>query len=437
MAKSGFAQIAAQPDIPGAAAYLERARQRCLPDLPGGADHIGKVAVIGAGTMGRDIALALLLSGRQVILSDPSPSVLDQAQARIANAVVKKVDDPDAMLDQLSLVPDLDLPPDLDMVIEAVPERLDLKIAVLSELSGKLGPQAILATNTSTLDLDAIAAGVPGSDRVIGTHFFMPAHVTRLLELVGAKTTRADVIQTAKALAADLGKIPVLAGNCDGFIGNRLFDRLHQEAMYMLEEGAEPAQIDDALEGWGFMLGPLRVLDMIGNDIPWGVRKQRAARDPSLEQPLVGDRLCEAGWMGQKSGQGWYVYPDGARRGVPSQVSQSIAQQAAADLGAAPQSFAPEQIIERCLMVLILEAARIRAEAMAETAADIDLVYVTGYGFPAKMAGPLRLGSEIGAAAIRAFAASMHQNCRHGARWQVPAELEAILDQVRETENAV
>lgn len=423
-------------EVPGAAAYLSRARATCVPAQTDAAAAVRTVAVVGAGTMGRDIALALLLSGRDVVLSDPDPEALEAARDRIAAAAAKR-GTAEEVLDHLQTVTGFDRIGGVQMVIEAVPERLDLKTLVLTAIAAVVSPETILATNTSTLDLDALANGVPGAERVIGTHFFMPAHVTQLLELVPAQVTAPRVIETARALAADLGKIPVIAGNCDGFIGNRLFDRLHQEAMYLVEEGAEPAQIDDALEGWGMKIGPLRALDMIGNDIPWGVRRQRAERDPLLEQPLVGDRLCEAGLMGQKTGRGWYDYAAGGRRGLPYDEGHEVALRAAADLGLVRREITTEETLDRCLAVLVLEAARIRAEGMASRAADIDLVFVTGYGFPPHMGGPLRLGAAVGAAQVRALADRLAQASRHKDRWEVPEALDEILDQVRDTEHAV
>jgi 3-hydroxyacyl-CoA dehydrogenase len=267
---------------------------------------------------------------------------------------------------------------------------------MLTDLSDFVADDCILASNTSTLDLDKIAEVVPRAERVIGPHFFIPAHVTKLLEIVPAKQTSTGIIEIMKAMALALNKIFVIAGNCDGFIGNRLFDRFHQEAMYLLEEGATPEQVDQALESWGMVIGPFRSLDMVGNDIPWSVRVTRKENNPELLQPSVGDKLCELGRYGQKTGSGWYRYEENNRQAIPDNKLVSFLQSHSKELGIERREITSEEIIERCLLSIVNEACAIFREGFSESIEDIDLVYVNGYGFPAKACGPMYLAEFIG-----------------------------------------
>ena len=274
-----------------------------------GFEDIRKVAVIGAGAMGRCIAIALARLGKQVTLVDADAVSLDLAQRFIdqylaSQQIRGQLDENAAAQLQSCFEFSVELASitGSGLVVEAVPEILELKQQVMQAIEALVADDCVLATNTSTLDMDAIAAAVNHPERVIGTHFFIPAHITRLLEIVPAQTTSAAVTGLIKAMALALGKVFVVAGNCDGFIGNRLFDRFHQEAMYLLEEGATPAQVDRVLEDWGMAIGPLRALDMVGNDIPWMVRCQRQQRTPDILQPRIGDALCEQGRYGQWAG---------------------------------------------------------------------------------------------------------------------------------------
>lgn len=408
-----------------ATAWLSAARARlAVTEVEqAAADGLRTVAVIGAGTMGRDIAAALAISGRDVTLIDPMEEARQAAAARVG-AIFDKA----GLAAGLVITDALSAVASADLVIEAVPERPDLKARVLADIARRTRPGTIIATNTSTLDLDALAGAVPDPSRVIGTHFFMPAHITRLIELVPAAETSAETRAAARGLAHALGKIPVIAGNCDGFIGNRLFDRLHQEAMYLVEEGAWPEDIDVVLEHWGMKIGPFRTLDMIGNDIPCGVRRQRAARDPGILQPLVGDRLVEAGLLGQKSGKGWYIYDTDPRRGRPYEASRAVILRSAAELGIARRSVEPDEILTRCLTALMCEAVAILGEGMAEAMSDVDVVYVTGYGFPETRGGPAFLARQTGVGALRQMAARCaDQSLRHQARWACHAATERVL----------
>lgn len=364
---------------------------------------IEQVAVIGSGAMGRCIAIAFARLGKQVTVIDASEDALQAALTFITGYVAGqqkkgKLSDEAALEFQarFEFAAELDAIAGCGLVVEAVPEILSLKQQVMQQLAERVSADCILATNTSTLDLDAIADAVPNPERVIGTHFFIPAHITRLLEIVPAHTTSASVLGTVKAMALAMGKVFVVAGNCDGFIGNRMFDRFHQEAMYLLEEGATPEQVDRALEEWGMAIGPFRALDMVGNDIPWGVRCQRAEENPNIIQPRIGDALCEQGRNGQKSGSGWYHYETGSRQPLPSAETADLLIQISAELGNERREISADEIIGRCILALVNEGCAIVREGFAKAPVDIDLAFVNGYGFPAKFGGPMYLAQQLG-----------------------------------------
>ncbi|WP_165784466.1 3-hydroxyacyl-CoA dehydrogenase [Zhengella mangrovi] len=412
--------MAAEP-AGDAAAYLAGAAALAAERAKRGSDsRVRKVLVCGAGAMGRDIALAFANAGRSVVLQDIVPETLLDARRGIIRWLDAQVDK--GRLSAVTaksrmaaiqfagkLIPDATL----DMVVEAVPEDLALKQRIMATLARLAPGQAILATNTSTLDIDAIAAATNSPDRVIGTHFFMPAQVTPLLELVPGRQTAPDLVDDVMALALAMAKTPVIAGNADGFIGNRLFDRFHQEAMFLLEEGALPEQVDAALERWGYAIGPFRTLDMIGNDIPWTVRKARLQADPDRIQPLIGDILCERGWLGQKSGAGWYRYGLGSRRPEPNPRVHALITQVA---GAGRRHVTAEEIVARCVATVINEAAKILDEGLAVRGSDIDVVQVKGYGFPAARGGPMHFADEVGLGRIIA----LMEDIRRKAGWKAP-----------------
>ena len=366
-------------------------------------DLIPKVAIIGSGAMGRGIGMAFLASGREVWLYDVSPDTRQSAQQacqaylqRLAEKQQQNQAWLDAALARLHTCDTLAGLADCDLLVECVPEDMALKCRVMQELHACAKPSAIFASNTSTLDIDQIAATSGREAQVIGTHFFIPAQVTRLLEVVPARQTSEQTRAIILQLAGEIGKVPVVAGNCDGFIGNRLFDRFYQEAMYLLEEGAEVQAVDQALEGWGMAIGPLRALDMVGNDIPWKVWIQRQQRDPDLQQPRIGNLLCERGWYGQKNGQGWYRYEKGSRQALPSQETAGLIAQCRAELGITARVIGAEEIISRCLLAVMQEAELILQQGFARCGRDIDLVYVLGYGFPAALGGPVYLAQALG-----------------------------------------
>ncbi|MBL1438047.1 MAG: NAD(P)-binding domain-containing protein [Rhodobacteraceae bacterium] len=423
-------------------AYMERAiaLAGAVPDGAPSAESLQRVGVVGAGTMGRGIALAFANKGRTVTIVDPSEKALADARAHIDRLTERQVmkgrisqAQAAAVLELFTFSPEMGALSQVDIVIEAVPEVLALKQKVLAELSRICGPNTILASNTSTLDIDAIADATDAPERVIGTHFFVPAQVNKLLELIPAKATSAAVLGQVLALANVLGKQAVVARNVDGFIGNRLFDRFHQEAMYLLEEGATPQAVDAALEAWGMAIGPLRALDLVGNDIPWGVRVQRAKANPSLVQPRIGDALCEAGFFGQKTGKGWYLYDAESPRGRGYDGIIKLLEATSSSLGITRREISADEIVSRCILALIREAYALLGEGVAARATDVDMVYVTGYGFPAQHGGPFALAKAIGLARVVTLAGYYGEiSGKAGSVWRVPDTLIAAAKRKEE-----
>ncbi len=376
-------------------AEREASRLRDLEGVP--ARALAKVAVIGAGTMGSGIAAALIESGLHTLLIDTKTDALQRAQSKIAELQARAVAQTridqataQARLERLTLGSELAPARDADLVIEAVFEDMGVKAKVMAELDRVMKPDAILATNTSYLNVDVLAAATGRPHLVLGLHFFSPANVMRLLEIVrGAKTSR-ETLATGFALARRLGKVGVLAGVCEGFIGNRIYNVYRNQCEFMLQEGALPQDIDDALEDFGFAMGPFRVGDLSGLDIAWANRKRQAAtRDPRARHVAILDRLCEAGRFGQKTGAGWYGYPHGARRGEPDPLVEKIIIEESAANGFARRKIAPEEIVDRALGAMINEARLVLADGIAQRASDIDLVFAHGYGFPDYRGGPL------------------------------------------------
>lgn len=390
--------------IEGADIYLKAAINKAANiDQNGQAQNIRYVGIVGAGAMGRGIALALVNSGRKVTLLDVSETSISSAKNSTDRYFEAQYDkgriSKNTLVQRLSALNFTQQMTDLasvDMAIEAVPESMDLKKQVMASLEAITGPDTLLATNTSTLDIDEIASLVGSPERVIGTHFFIPAQVTKLLEVVPGLKTSPDTLASVMALAQDLGKTPVIAGNCDGFIGNRLFDRFHQEAMFLLEEGAYPEQVDQALEQWGYAIGPFRTLDIIGNEIPWSVRLERKKQLPEIVQPTVGDVLCECGHFGQKTGIGWYAYEANNRVSISSPKIHNLIEGVSETLGITRRIIDTEEIIERCVLSVVNEAAAILSGGYASRGSDIDVVQVNGYGFPANRGGPIYLADYLG-----------------------------------------
>lgn len=373
--------------------------------------EIASIGVIGGGTMGSGIAVAALNAGLPVTLVER-----DEASAERARGIVAKLLDDgvrrgklsEARRDQIlsrdfATATDYSALAETDLVIEAVFEDMDVKKDVFARLDGIAKAGAILATNTSYLDVNEIAAATSRPQDVIGFHFFSPAHVMRLLEVVVADKTGADVVATGFALAKTLRKVAVRAGVCDGFIGNRLLNTYRKAADYMVEDGASPYQIDAALVAFGFPMGPFAVSDLAGLDIAWAGRKRRAAtRDPRERTVGIADRICERGWFGQKTGRGYYLYEAGARRGSPDPEVEAIIAAEREDKGIVPRSFTDKEIVSRYMAAMINEAAKIVEEGIALRPLDVDVTMLAGYGFPRWRGGPMHYADRLGLATVLA-----------------------------------
>jgi 3-hydroxyacyl-CoA dehydrogenase len=396
--------------------FAERAASK-IPDIPEGtpARPIRKVAVVGAGTMGSGISMNFLNAGIPVALLEINQDALDKGLATIRKnyerSLKRRRITPEQVQQRMRLLrPTLsygDLQ-DADLVIEAVFEDLGVKQSVFKQLDQAARPGAILATNTSTLDVNRIAAITQRPQDVIGTHFFSPANVMKLLEVVRGEKTAGDVLVTIMRLAKTIKKTAVVSGVCDGFIGNRMLEHYSRQALFLLEEGALPQQVDRALEEFGFAMGVFRVGDLAGNDIGWAIRKRRYVEKPHVRYSRIADRLCEQGRFGQKTGMGWYRYEPGRRRAIPDPAVEKLIEDYRQEIGITPRQISDEEILERCVFALVNEGAHILEEGIALRASDIDLVYLNGYGFPSHRGGPLfyadTLGLDYVVRAMRRFA---------------------------------
>ena len=373
-----------------------------IPDVPDDTPKrdIKAAAVIGAGTMGGGIAMSLANAGIPVTLVEMKQEALDRGLANIRKnyaSTVSKGRLTQAKMDERMalIVPALDIAAtkNADLVIEAVFERMDVKQDVFRKLDAVAKPGAILATNTSTLDVNQIAAVTKRPADVIGLHFFSPANVMRLLEVVRGAKTGKDVLATSLALAKKIGKVPVVADiskrMSDGFIGNRMLEKYMRQSLYLVEEGASPAQVDKAATDWGLAMGPFTMGDMAGLDISWDIRKRRYAENPQFEFPRVADRICEAARLGQKTGKGWYRYEPGNRKPLPDPEAEAIISAYRKEIGLTPRAITEQEIVERLVYALSNEGARILEEGIALRASDIDITYLMGYGFPHYRGGPM------------------------------------------------
>ncbi len=408
----------------------ERAATK-IPDVPDTTPlrKINQVGVIGAGTMGAGIAMSFLNAGLPVILLELEQAFLDKGIATIRknyeNSVAKGKLTADQVQARLAL-----LTPTLsygsfsqcDLVIEAVFESMDVKEQVFRQLDEVCKPQAILASNTSALDLNQIAAFTKRPQDVVGLHFFSPANVMRLLEVVRGAATAKDVLATCLAMAKTIKKLAVVSGVCDGFIGNRMVARYVAAANQLIEQGALPQQVDRALQNFGLSMGPCRMNDLAGIDIGYAGRMRRKAANPDAYTPFIADLLAQAGRFGQKTGEGWYRYESGNRNPIPDPAVESIINQYRAEHGIVARRISDQEIVERCIFALVNEAARILEEGIATRASDIDLVYVNGYGFPRQVGGPMLYADIVGLPTVvrtlRRFAAEPG-----AAAWWTPAPL--------------
>ena len=376
-----------------------------IPDVPEDTPTrpVKSAAVIGAGTMGGGIAMSLVNAGIPTTIIEVQQEALDRGIATIrknyAATVSKGRLQQEAMDQCLALItPALDLAAakDADIVIEAVFERMDVKQEMFLKLDAIMKPGAILATNTSTLDVDAIAAVTRRPQDVIGTHFFSPANVMRLLEVVRGAKTGKDVLATTLKLGKSIKKVPVVSGVCDGFIGNRMIEKYGQQSLFLLDEGCSPQQVDGAAREWGLAMGPLTMGDMAGLDISWEIRKRRYVERPNFVYSKLGDRICERGRYGQKTGKGWYRYESGNRKPLPDPEIDQIIADYRKEIGVKPRQISDQEIVERLIYALVNEGAYILEEGIAQRASDIDMVYLTGYGFPPYRGGPMFYADTVG-----------------------------------------
>ncbi len=415
--------------------FGERAASK-IPDVPEDTPQrkIEKVAVIGAGTMGGGISMNFLNAGIPVTILEMKQEALDRGVATIRRnyeAQVKKgklkQDKLDARMALLATTLNYADIAQADMVIEAVFEEMGVKEKVFKTLDEVMKPGAILASNTSTLDVNKIAAFTKRPQDVVGTHFFSPANVMKLLEVVRGEKTAKDVLATVMTLAKKIRKTAVVSGVCDGFIGNRMIEQYSRQAGFLLEEGCTPEQVDKAVEKWGMAMGPFRMGDLAGNDIGWAIRKRRYLEKPNMRYSKTADLLCEMGRYGQKTGAGWYDYQPGKRDAIPAKVVVEMIEKHRAELGITPRKISDEEIVHRLVYALVNEAAKILEEGIASKASDIDMVYLTGYGFPLFRGGPMCYADQQGLFNVvhqmKKFAANPHDDASF---WQ-PAPLLARL----------
>ncbi len=384
--------------------FAERAASK-IPGIPEdtATRDIRSVAIIGAGTMGGGIAMNFLNAGIPVKILEMKQEALDkglgiirknyEAQVKKGKLKEDKYGERMALLSTTLSYAELG---DADLVIEAVFEEIGVKQKVFEQLDAVMKPGAILASNTSTLDLDKIASFTKRPQDVIGMHFFSPANVMRLLEVVRGAKTAPDVLMTVMKLGKKIKKTCVVSGVCDGFIGNRMIEQYSRQAGFLLEEGCTPQQVDKAVEKFGFAMGPFRMGDLAGNDIGWAIRKRRYVEKPDLRYSKTADLLCEMGRYGQKTGAGWYDYVPGKRDAIPSELVNDMLGKHRADLGITARKISDDEIVHRLVYSLVNEGARIVEEGIALRASDIDMVYLTGYGFPLWRGGPMNYADTVG-----------------------------------------
>jgi len=406
-------------------AFLAERELGKIPDIPKETATIpvNSVAVIGAGTMGGGIAMVFANAGIPVLIKDVDQAAMDRGLSNIqknyATSVKRGRFTQQFVDERLKLIkPTLSYDDfaNVDMVVEAVFEGMAFKKEVFAELDRVCKAGAILATNTSYLDVDEIASATKRPEAVLGMHFFSPANVMKLLEIVRAKAASKEVIATCLQLSKKLGKVGVLAGNCRGFIGNRMFALYRREAQFLVEEGADVQAVDKALVKFGMAMGPLSVADLAGLDISWRMRKEfRHQQKPGVRQPLAEDGLCEIGRYGQKTGAGWYKY-DENRRAIPDPEVPVMVRKWAAAAGIPQREISVEEIVERCIFVMINEGARILEDGIALRAGDIDLVYLNGYGFPNYRGGPMWYADTIGLKKVYARVCEFHKQL--GEAWE-------------------
>ena len=407
-----------------------------IPDIPKETPviPIRSAAVVGAGTMGGGIAMVLANAGVPVLLKEADQVALDRGLATIqlnyANSVKRGRFPQQVAEERLKrITPTLTYNnfSRVDLVIEAVFEGMALKKEIFKELDRVCKPGAILASNTSTLSIDEIASSTSRPDFVIGTHFFSPANVMRLLEIVRGKASSKEVIATCMQLSKSLGKVGVLVGNCRGFVGNRMFGPYRREAQFLVEEGAGIEAVDQALSGFGMAMGPLATGDLAGLDVGWRIRKEyRHLEVPGIRQPFAEDRLCELGRYGQKTGAGWYTYDD-RRHATLDPLVTELVRKWVGEAGILQRQISAGEITDRCLYALVNEGARILEEGYARRASDIDIIYLNGYGFPAHRGGPMWYADTVGLQQVCDRVFEFHR--QHGEIWRPAPLLKRLADE--------
>ena len=403
-----------------------------IPDVPKDTPvlQVRQAAVLGAGTMGGGIAMVCADVGMPVYLLEQSQELLDKGLAKMergyASAVSKgrlAQEDMDARMDLIKPTLSFDDLRDVDLVIEAVFEEMDLKKEVFRKLDEVCKPEAILATNTSTLDVDEIAAVTSRPEYVIGMHFFSPANVMPLLEVVRGEKTSKEVLATVMALAKTIKKVAVVVGVCDGFVANRMFLPCLREASFLLEEGALPKQVDRVLSDFGFALGPFAIIDLAGLDIGWRIRKRQGIQ-PGMRYSAIADKICEMGRFGQKTGRGYYTYEQGPRTPIPDPVIEQLIEKESELLGIERRTITDEEILERCIYGLVNEGAALLDEGIAQRASDIDVIYIYGFAFPAYRGGPMCYADTVGLAKVYETVCALHE--AHGQSWRPAPLLEKL-----------
>jgi 3-hydroxyacyl-CoA dehydrogenase len=395
---------------------------------------VNSVAVVGAGTMGGGIAMVFANAGFPVLLKEADQPALDRGLATIQKnyqSSVKRGRVTQQFVDErLQLIkPTLNYDDfgKVDMVVEAVFEGMALKKEVFGQLDRVCRPGAILASNTSTLDIDEIASATSRPQAVIGTHFFSPANLMRLLEIVRGKASSKEVIATCMQLSKNLGKVGVLVGNCRGFVGNRMFGPYRREAQFLVEESASIEAVDKALFDFGMAMGPMATGDLAGLDVGWRIRKEyRHLEEPGVRQPFAEDRLCELGRYGQKTAAGWYKYDENRRPILDPKVNEMVCRWAR-EAGIAQRKLSSEEIVDRCIYALVNEGARILEEGIVGRAVDIDIIYLNGYGFPAYRGGPMWYADTVGLDKVYRRISEFHQ--QHGKLWEPAPVLKRLAEE--------
>ncbi|KGD90048.1 3-hydroxyacyl-CoA dehydrogenase [Achromobacter sp. RTa] len=427
--RQAFLQCVASPEHRGLAhAFFAEKLAGKSPAGQARPRPVQKVGVVGGGTMGAGIAVAMLDAGLDVVLIERDAASLQAGQDRIGGVYQRQQDKGKLSaeararrLARLSAATDYAALADADLIVEAVFEDMDVKSQVYAELDRVCRPGAILATNTSYLDINELARRISRPQDVIGLHFFSPANVMKLLEIVVPEQVSDDVVATSFALARRLGKVPVRAGVCDGFIGNRILYVYREAANYMMEDGASPYQIDQALERFGYAMGPFRTADLTGGDIGWATRKRKAAtRPPEARYVRVADRLCERGWFGQKTGRGYYRYPERGQRGQHDPEVLALIDEERAARGIEARAFSDEDIVRRYMAALVNEASKVLEDGIALRPADIDTALVNGYGFPRWRGGPMKYADDVG---LPAIVADLESYAKEDAAFWAPSAL--------------